>query len=239
MPAEFTSTLLPLKSRLDVWRPWSGPLALILVAVLLESGGEHWRTALRYDRVAIADGELWRLLSGNFVHLGWWHLLLNGLSLVLLVMLCPDRLSAGEWLRRILLLCLGMSAGLYFLAPGLATYVGLSGMIYGLFVLGLGRQAAQRDGIAILCLLFLACRVGWELVIGAPASEEGLIGGKVVAESHLFGGLSALVYGFAFRVFRFTPKAGAPSEREFRENAVRGAGEGPADTAEQDAGKDP
>lgn len=177
---------------------------LVTVAVLLELGGDGLRTTLRYDRAAIAAGEWWRLLSGNFVHLGWWHLLLNSLSLVLLVLLCPEPLSAREWLRRVVLLSLGMSAGLYGFAPQLTSYVGLSGMIYGLFVLGLGRQAVQRDGIAVLCLLFLAGRVTWELTIGAPASEEDLIGGKVVAESHLYGGLSALVYGAVFGMFRTT-----------------------------------
>jgi rhomboid family GlyGly-CTERM serine protease len=176
---------------------WVPPALLSAVTGLLLLGGDtalHW---LRYDRAAVAAGEWWRLLSGNLVHLGWWHWFFNVLSLVLLVLLCPERLAALEWLRRLLVLGLGMSLGLYFLSPGVQTYVGLSGLIYGLFVLGLGRQALRRDEIAMVCLAFLAVRIGWELVEGASAAETRLLGGQVVAISHLYGVLSALLYGLA------------------------------------------
>lgn len=183
----------PLASSLQ---QWTAPLVLSAVTGALLLGGEGWQRALRYDRAAVTAGQWWRLLSGSFVHLGFWHWLFNALSLVLLVLLCPERLSAAEWLRRLGILGLGMSLGLYFLAPQLATYVGLSGVIYGLFALGLGRQAVQeRDRIAMACLAFLAFRVGEELVLGTPAWEARLMGGGVVAESHLYGIASAIVYG--------------------------------------------
>ncbi len=183
-------------------RIWLPPAVLVALSTALELGGDAVRTGLRYDRLAVDQGQWWRLLSGNLVHLGWWHLFLNGLSLVLLVMLCPERLSPFEWLRRIVLLGLGMTLGIYFFSPTLETYVGLSGLIYGLFVLGLGRQAAARDGIAIFGLAFLACRIIWELTVGAPESEQKLIGGAVVAESHLYGVIAALLYGVVFGVFK-------------------------------------
>jgi rhomboid family GlyGly-CTERM serine protease len=173
---------------------WGPPALLSALCAVLMLGGDTPLRLLRYDRAAIAAGQWWRLLSDNLVHLGWWHLLFNVLSLVLLVLLCPERLAPLEWLRRLLLVGLGMSLGLYFLSPGIQTYVGLSGLVYGLFVLGLGRQALRKDEIAVACLVFLAARIGWELVMGASASETRLIGGKVVAESHLYGVCSALLY---------------------------------------------
>ncbi len=176
-------------------RVWGPPAALSLLCLLLTMAGPHLSQILRYDRAAVAAGEWWRLFSGNLVHLGYWHLLLNVLSLALLVLLCPERLPVAEWLRRLLVIGTGMSVCLYFFAPGVRTYVGLSGLVYGLFALGLGRQALRRDEIAIACLVFLAARITWELVVGAPASETELIGGGVVAESHLYGICSALVYG--------------------------------------------
>ena len=175
-------------------RVWGPPAALSLLCLLLTMAGPHLSQILRYDRAAVAAGEWWRLFSGNFVHLGYWHLLLNVLSLALLMLLCPERLSVAEWLRRLLVIGTGMSVCLYYFAPEVRTYVGLSGLVYGLFALGLGRQALRRDEIAVACLVFLAARVTWELVIGAPASETELIGGGVVAKSHLYGICSALVY---------------------------------------------
>lgn len=186
-------------------RVWLPPAVLVAVSTALEFLGRDTMTALRYDRIAVDQGQWWRLLSGNFVHLGGWHLFLNALSLGLLVLLCPERLSAFEWLRRVLIVSLGMVLGLHFFVPALGSYVGLSGLVYGLFLLGLGRQAAQGDRIAMFCLVFLACRIIWELVIGAPESEQRLVGGGIVAESHLYGVLAAFAYGLAFGVFRGRP----------------------------------
>jgi len=183
-------------------RVWLPPTALVLISTLLALGGEHLSTILGYDRALIDQGQLWRLVTGNLVHLGAWHLFLNALSLVLLVALCPEVATAREWLQRVVLIGLGMSLGLYFFYPALASYVGLSGLVYGLFAFGFIRQAQRGDKFAIGALLFLACRIGWELILGAPESEQALIGGGVVAESHLYGVVAAILYGFAFGWFR-------------------------------------
>lgn len=183
-----------------LWRSrdiWLGPAALTLISGLLLLGGERWRLALRYDRSAIAAGQWWRLLSGNFVHLGLWHWIFNVLSLALLMALCPEALRSGAAWRRALTLAAGVGLGLYVLTPALPDYVGLSGMIYGLFVLGLAPQVRRGDRIALACLVFLIGRVAWEACIGAPASEEALLGGRVVAESHLWGMATALMYWLA------------------------------------------
>ena len=188
----------PSASSVKVWGP---PAVLAGISLLLMLGGPHLSQILRYDRAAVAAGEWYRLFTGNLVHLGWWHLLFNALSLALLVLLCPEALSWGEWLRRVVLIGSGMSLCLYFFMPALKSYVGLSGLVYGLFALGLGRQALRKDEIGIACLVFLAARITWELVKGAPASETELLGGGVVAESHLYGVLCALLYaGLAYGV---------------------------------------
>jgi rhomboid family GlyGly-CTERM serine protease len=198
---------------------WLPPLALMALILLLALGGDVARQALRYDAGAIAAGQWWRLLTGNFVHLGWWHLFLNEIGLLVLVLLCPEVLSPAVWVRRVVCLGVGMSLGLYFFVPGTGWYVGMSGVIHGLFLLGLGRQVLQRDLIAVCCLAYLLGKIGWELYSGAPVSDEAAIGGKVLVESHLYGSLSALVYGLIFGAFtraetfrrRPTPAAqGAP-----------------------------
>ncbi|MBL6751463.1 MAG: rhombosortase [Nevskia sp.] len=189
---------------------WGAPAALAAASTLLMLGGERWQQALRYDRAAVAAGQWWRLLSGNLVHLSWWHLLFNVLSLALLVLLCPERLPAAEWLRRFTALGAGMSLGLFWLSPGVRDYVGLSGLVYGLFALGFGRQALRRDEIGIACLVFILVRIGWELWVGASASEVRLIGGQVVPQSHLYGVASAALYALGAWV------AGAWMEKGFK-----------------------
>ncbi|SFF32481.1 rhomboid family GlyGly-CTERM serine protease [Fontimonas thermophila] len=174
----------------------------MLLLVLVELGGDVCRAALAYDRAAIAAGEWWRLLTGNFAHLGWYHLFLNELGLLVLVLLCPEPLPAWVWVRRVLLLSLGMTGGLFVFVPDVHGYVGMSGVIHGLFVLGLMPQVLRRDLIALGCLLYLIGKILWELYAGAPVSDEAAIGGRVVVESHLFGTLSAFVYAAIFGSFR-------------------------------------
>lgn len=189
---------------------WLPPLLVVAASAVLEMAGAPVTELLRYDRIAVNGGQWWRLLSGNFVHLGWWHWLLNGLSFALLIFLCPERLSARVWLLRLAVIGVGMCLCLHLFTPRLSNYVGLSGLVYGLFALGFGRQIAAGDRFAIACLAFLAARIVWELMIGAPASEEALIGGAVVAESHLYGVIAAFVYGIAAGAFRRPAVVAAP-----------------------------
>lgn len=193
---------------------WMFPGLLMLLIAVLAVGGEPWIDGLRYDRAAIEAGEWYRLLTGNLVHLpgntiewnGWrfhgpWHLFLNELGILVLVLLCPERLSMLVWLRRTVFLGLGMSLGLYFFAPDMFWYVGLSGAMHGFFVLGLVPQAVKKDIVALGCLVYLLGKLGYELYAGAPVSDEYAIGGKVALESHLWGSISALVYGVVFQSF--------------------------------------
>ncbi len=182
-------------------KTWMAPLflmALLLLTQLLGDSGREW---FRYDRGLIAAGEWWRLLTGSFVHLGWWHLFLNEMGLAVLVLLCPQPLSLAVWARRLFLLSVCMSLGLYFFVPRLGFYVGMSGVIHGLFLLGLVPQVLKKDLIALGCLLYLFGKLAWEIYSGAPVSDETALGGNVVLESHLFGTLAALAYGLIFRVF--------------------------------------
>lgn len=181
---------------------WLAPAALMLLLLGTELLGDWGREILRYDRALILDGQWWRLLSGNFVHLGWYHWFLNEMGLVVLVLLCPEVLPLRVWIRRVLLLGTGMSLGLLTFVPDLTGYVGMSGVIHGLFVLGLVPQVLRRDLIAAGCLLYLLGKIGWELYAGAPVSDETAIGGRVVVESHLLGVVCASLYGVIFSSFR-------------------------------------
>lgn len=185
-------------------KTWLAPLSLMALLLLTQLLGDTGRAWLRYDRDLIAAGQWWRLLSGNFVHLGWWHLFLNEMGLAVLVLLCPQPLQASVWLRRLFFLSVGMSLGLYVWVPTLQSYVGMSGVIHGLFLLGLVPQVLKKDLIALGCLVYLFGKLGWEIFAGTPVSDETALGGRVVLESHLFGTLAALAYGLVFRAFTRT-----------------------------------
>lgn len=180
----------------------AAPIALAVLIALLSLMGDPGRAWLALDRSQLEAGQVWRMLSGHFVHLGSYHAMLNLLGLLALLLLCPERVSAREWLRRVLMLSLLTSLALYLFAPSVDHYVGFSGVLHGLFLLGLVPMAQRRDGVAIGCLLYLFGKLVWEIVMGAPVSDEQAIGGRVVTEAHLFGTLAALGYGLIFSTFR-------------------------------------
>ncbi len=114
-------------------RPWL--LVAVLMAVLQVLPAE-WRAALRYDRDALAAGQIWRLLTANFIHLGWAHLLLNLAGFLLIGWLFADEERPATWLVVLLACCMASSLGLYWLTPEIRWVVGMSGALHGLFVFG-------------------------------------------------------------------------------------------------------
>ena len=66
-------------------REWRLSLSLAATLVALQASG--WRRALEYRRAAVLHGQLWRLLTGSLVHLGWAHLLRDVTGLLLLWLL--------------------------------------------------------------------------------------------------------------------------------------------------------
>lgn len=87
--------------------------------------------ALVYNRQALAQGEIWRLLTGHFVHCDFAHLGWNLAALLILGGLLEQRLGP-KLLGVVTISCLGVSGWLWFVKTDLLLYCGLSGMLNGL-----------------------------------------------------------------------------------------------------------
>lgn len=184
-------------SRPPSWLPW---LALAAVVVGLTLAGDAVTRALRYEREAVLAGQLWRLLTAGWVHLGTVHAALNAAALVLI----PLALGGGRFAAALcgLLACqLGVGAGLLLFSPWVEWYVGLSGALHG-FVLLMAAAGGSRLILAAACA-GVAVKLGWELGFGASSSLEAMIGGPVVVLAHVYGagaGALLLAAGTAARV---------------------------------------
>lgn len=173
---------------------WSLPLGLALCAVVIMAGGDSAAEWLRYDRVALAHGEYWRLLTAHLTHLGWSHLLLNLAGLFLLHALVGDVLSRREWLWLMLFSALSISAGLWLFEPQLRWYVGLSGVLHGVLLGGalLLTLAGNREGVYLLVITL--AKLLWEQVVGPMPGSEATAGGKVIVNAHLYGAIAGGVF---------------------------------------------
>ncbi|MBK8163099.1 MAG: rhombosortase [Gammaproteobacteria bacterium] len=171
------------------------PLALALLAVAAMIGGQELRPWLRYDRAAILEGEVWRLLSAHIAHLGWKHLAMNLVGLGLIWMLFGRFHTMLEWLAVTLFCMLGASLALLVLQPEVHWYVGLSGVLHGLFVAGALASLAAGYRAELLLLGLLLAKLVWEQMFGALPGSESFAGGTVLVDSHLYGAIAGLLAG--------------------------------------------
>jgi len=171
---------------------WQLPAVLIIVSGIFELFGDSGRLWLQYDRVAILDAELWRLLTGHLVHLGLNHYILNAIALILVWVAVGEYFTTRQWLIVTIVSITGVNAGLWLFDPQLIWYVGMSGFLHGLLAAGMvkGFQFLPRE--AVLGGLVVLAKIVYEQTLGPFPGSEQSAGGSVVVDSHLYGALAGL-----------------------------------------------
>lgn len=175
------------------------PLGLTLIAVLLALGGDSITELLRYHVTEIKSGEIWRFITGNLVHLGWSHMLMNLLGLGLIWGLFWGCFSPWQWLIITLISGLAVSLGLFVLNPELIWYVGLSGVLHGLFVAGAVGGIRRGDRREAILLVAIVGKLIWEQAYGALPGSADMAGGPVVVDSHLYGAIGGAIAALLFK----------------------------------------
>ena len=193
---------MPPRSPKDLLHPHAVPLALTLLSTLFALFGEvatHW---LRYDRTAILDGEWWRLISGNLVHLGWTHLLLNLAGLILVWLLFHHTLNTRNWIVVTLSSALAVGGGLLLFDPDLQWYVGLSGALHGLFAAGIVAALFSGKRAEWLLLILFVAKLTWEQTVGSLPGTAELAGGPVIVDAHLYGAIGGAISTLLLLILR-------------------------------------
>lgn len=185
--------------------PWNHfPWIALALAALCAAAALVPGTALEYDRVRVAAGEVWRLLTGQMIH---WTARMAAFDLGML-------LGLGIWLeirgdRRLAAVTLALGGGLtalavHALSPGLLVYRGSSGAASALFVLAAVRVANSPDPwtrvLALAAVALFLAKAAFESLSGQTLFAGPLPQGvRVVPLVHLLGGLSGLVAGWRVR----------------------------------------
>ena len=171
-------------------------LSVLIPCLLLAALGDPARLWLRYDRALIEHGQWWRLVTGNFVHLGAGHLLEDMAGLVLLWLLFEDVL-AGR--RMPMLVCAGAVAvglGLLIGDPQVDWYVGISGALDTLWAAGSLGLVRKRDRFGWMLAGVLVVKLVYEQGFGALPFSSVSSGGLVIVDAHLYGAVAGALIGF-------------------------------------------
>ena len=172
---------------------WALPMAALGCAIIIAIFGDAGRVWLSYDRPEIAAGELWRLLSGHFVHLGITHLVWDAAGFLLIWYLVGQSFSRMQWVIVSLVTIVGIDLGFWFLEPNLSWYVGLSGLSHGVLAAGIvGSLKSGRVDMWILGAALIAKLVYEALVGPLPGSAESS-GGTVIVAAHVYGAVAGAI----------------------------------------------
>jgi len=153
----------------------------------------HLEPVFRFDRQLIEQGQIWRLISGHLSHLNWTHFSLNMLGIGIVAIFFAGYQSPRYWIMAILFIALTSSIGM-LLDHQLDRYVGFSGVLHGLFIIG-GRLEMSRYKLSgVMVLLVLVVKLVWEQLYGAMPGAESMIEGRVALNSHLYGAIAGAIY---------------------------------------------
>ena len=164
---------------------------LSVLVVLLECGDETVRSWGRYDRMAILQGEYWRLVTGHLVHDSWSHLIENLAGVGLVAALFPRDYSLRQWLLLALASLVCIDIAFLWLEPQLEWYVGLSGVLHGLLAAGtVAWWRFEANVLAVILTAIFLGKMSYEQLFGSLPSASSM---AVVSEAHVYGAVGGLV----------------------------------------------
>ncbi|MHB1317960.1 MAG: rhomboid family intramembrane serine protease [Anaerolineae bacterium] len=195
-PAPAPPTSLPLPSHTPLWTYiLLGINVLVFLAMTLLGSSESPDTLIRFGAKfapLIIQGEYWRLMTANFIHIGVLHLALNSYALYLFGPQVERRFGRARFIVLYLLSGLGGAVLSYIGSSSLSA--GASGAIFGLIgaitvYYATYREAFGSQGRRQLSSLLLV--MGYNLLWGLMNPQIDNLG-------HVGGLVTGLALGWAF-----------------------------------------
>lgn len=167
---------------------------IVIFLYLLTFFGESLNPILEYNRVAIQNGELWRLIFSHIIHLNTAHFFLNVAVLAIILFFLKIDVSYYQQAVFFTGACLFISLGLYFFSPEVITCVGLSGVLYS-FLVWLLMEKSLKDRLFLLPLAVMLIKVFMQQTPTYDVNYlQPYIAAPVVVGAHLYG----IIFGGLF-----------------------------------------
>jgi rhomboid family GlyGly-CTERM serine protease len=167
---------------------------IILLTIMLYLFEPEASKLLAYYHNGIAEGEIWRLISATFCHTNFNHLVLNIVGLIITLALFIDFFKTIKILPIIIFCSLFIGLCLFLFDTEVIWYVGLSGVLHGLFSYGVVTDIGNKDPWGYLLGAGLVIKIIYEQMFGASQSTINLIAAQVLVNAHLYGAIAGFVF---------------------------------------------
>ena len=154
-----------------------------------------------YQRYLIVQGQLWRLFTGHLLHTNGYHLLLNLTALMMLWALHRRFYSLRIYSALFVFCSLSTSLGIFYYSASLIQYVGLSGVLHGIFVFGALMDIKTKDKTGYLLFIGVWLKIAHEQIYGASTDVSDLIEASVAIDAHLWGAIGGLLFTITYMIF--------------------------------------
>lgn len=179
---------------MDKYKQWFTWLAVAVICFAIYFLAPSNSNIIDYNRSLISQGELWRLFTGNFNHTNIYHLLLNIAAFLTIAALHNQHYSFRRFSFVLFYLSSMVGLFIYLFSSDVTLYVGLSGLLHGLIVIGgyFDIRKGMRSGYVLI--IGAAIKVAYEQIFNNTEMVSHLIEARVLTEAHLYGLIAGLIF---------------------------------------------
>lgn len=183
-------------------------IASILPILLLGIAPQNLADLLEFDREQISSGQIWRVYTGNWVHFGLAHTMMNFIGMLAIAALVYwQRHDRYWWLAMALIpVCVGL--GLYYDSQ-LNYYRGFSGAAYGILIIGFILEWRYNRLVMSIAIAILLGKIIQEQIPGYDINYmRDQIGVSVAVKAHFWGVVSGSVCALIILLIQHLSRAG-------------------------------
>lgn len=162
----------------------------IMIFLLMTLSGGSTNTAVLVAfgakvNILISDGEVWRLITSNFLHIGFFHLAFNMYALWILGPIAEEIFGHWAYLGLYLLSGVGGTFASFLFSQALSAGASASifGLLGALLIYSWGRSKLWRSGLGLNLLIVVIVNLGFGFIqpgIDNFAHLGGLITGIII-----------------------------------------------------------
>jgi len=169
------------------------PLTVLIISLIAFIFDNSLSEPLIYQRSLVNQGELWRTVTSHFFHTNGFHFLLNGAAVIMLWVIHGHFYTIKTYSLVFIISAIICAVGIHWFSLHINQYVGLSGVLHGLFIWGAFEDIKAKERTGYLLLFGILLKIAHEQFYGASEDVAALINANVAINAHLWGAIGGVI----------------------------------------------